>query len=91
MIRVNLSGANGKPHPDKHILDAIIGITVCQQTLKLLIVTLVSYMYIVVFILFQNYFCLDVKMIMRLEKFHLLYHPGMHNNVTTPYYPTFSL
>ena len=28
---------------------------------------------------------------MRLEKFHLLYHLGMYNNVTTPYYPTFAL
>ena len=24
MIEMNLSGANGKPHPDKHILGAII-------------------------------------------------------------------
>ena len=85
---MNLSGANGKPYPDKYILRAIIG-TVCQQTLKLLIITLVSYMYIVVFILFQNYLCFDVKM--RLEKFYLLYRPGMYNNVTTPYYPTFAL
>ena len=45
MIGMNLSGANGKQHPDKHILGAIIG-TVSQQTLKLLIITLVSYMYI---------------------------------------------
>ena len=45
MIGMNLSGANGKPHPDKHILDAIIG-TVSQPTLKWLIITLVSYMYI---------------------------------------------
>ena len=37
MIGMNLSGANGKPYPDKHILGAIIG-TVCQQTLKLLII-----------------------------------------------------
>ena len=28
LMGMNLSGANGKPHPDKHILDAIIG-TVC--------------------------------------------------------------
>ena len=44
MTGMNLSGANGKPHPDKHIIGAIIG-TVCQQTLKLLIIALVSYMY----------------------------------------------
>ena len=38
MMGMNLSGANGKPYPDKHILGAIIG-TVCKQTLKLLIIT----------------------------------------------------
>ena len=37
LLGMNLAGANGKPYPDKHILGAIIG-TVCQQTLKLLII-----------------------------------------------------